>query len=189
VNDFSKNNTLYLNKVKETFHNKLSNSMNTFYSNIKLVEVDNENKVKKNADDAVKKFEKFYYHLKDVKEQLRVKKEKHHDKMVNKKEMMEAIQKENDEKSIKIMEKLSDLTKRRELLMEKQHEKLLQMSAKEREKYEKLLHSKHNINEDRDRKMHVLLETQHSLIGRSNLKDSSISLNRTNVQYKIYIKN
>jgi len=114
LENFSKNNTLYLNKVKETFHNKLSNSMNTFFSNLKLVELDNDNKVKKGAEDSVKKFEKFYYHLKGVREELKHKKEKHHEKMVNKKEIMDDLQKKNDVRSVKIMEKLTDLTKKEE---------------------------------------------------------------------------
>lgn len=78
------------------------------------------------------------------------------------------------------MRKLENLQRRRQEVMNKQAHKLHDMVENEQKKYHKLLQNKSKLNHEKDqRRMHIL-ELQQSLMGRADLKDTSVNLNRLN---------
>lgn len=124
-----------------------------------------------------------YYFLKQQKEDIRDKKMKRKQKVVNKNEKLEEIYQTNQKKSASIEKKLEEGKIRRMQITEKHAQKLQNFAMKEKEKYDKFLENRHSLRQEREYRQKDLLETQVNLIGRSNLKESSITLNRINILY------
>jgi hypothetical protein len=69
---------------------------------------------------------------------------------------------------------------KRKEVMQKQAEKIHMMLEKEKNNYEKLLQNKSQLQNEKEELNHFVLENQVRLVGKANLKESSVNLNRLN---------
>lgn len=109
-----------------------------------------------------------------------LKKQKHKEKMVNKKELMDEIERDKKKKGQIIMKKLEQLESKRKETMEKHARELHKMIMKQEKNYQALLHNKKVLDDEKNEKNNYVLEYQLSLLGRANLKENSVTLNRLN---------
>lgn len=140
-----------------------------------------ENKIKDNEEKAFKKFERWYYFLKDHKNKLKDKHDKIVQKVVNKNEKMEEKERTNDLKNAEILEKLAEGDKRRLLLQQNKAEHLQAVLKADKERYDLLLANKETFRKIREENSNIILTNQTNLINRANLKETSLSLNKLNV--------
>jgi hypothetical protein len=159
--------------------------MENFHQHMQELNAHNQLYEKEKSDKAFKKFENFYFHLKDVKDQQKIKKQKHKDRMVNKKEKLEEMEEATLNKKESIMKKLNDLDTRRSQVFEKRAETYSKLILREQENYNKLLTNKNKLHGSKAEINQFVLAYQSDRFGKANLKEHSVNLNRLNAQYNI----
>ena len=154
--------------------------MENFHKQMDLLSAQNQIMEKEKSEKAFKKFENFYFHLKEVKDQQKAKKQKHKDLMVNKKEKIEEMEEMTQQKKEAIMKKFTDLDTRRSQVLEKRAETYHKMILREQENYEKHVKNRHNLQKSKQEINQFILSYQSNRIEKASLKDHSINLNRFN---------
>lgn len=181
MKNLSENNLKHLLNLRDKFVNRNNLSLEKYY--IKSQKVKNliETKVKTNEEKAFKKYERWYYFLKKHKEDLKLKKDKTERKFIEKNEKLEEKEKFLQNKNEEIMQKLKSAEIKRKDLENKKAEHLLSLIEKDKERLNLLKQKKQNFKEIRLENSLILLDNQINLISKSNLKETSLNLNKLNV--------
>jgi hypothetical protein len=154
--------------------------MENFHKQMDLLSAQNQIMEKEKSEKAFKKFENFYFHLKEVKDQQKAKKQKHKDLMVNKKEKIEEMEEMTQQKKEAIMKKFNDLQTRRNEVLEKRAETYHKQLLKEQEHNKNHIKNRNKLEKTKQELNQFVLSYQSDRIGKASLKDHSINLNRLN---------